>query len=93
LQILSPAAPGIFAIQSEYLKKLGGFDWNLLQFGTETIELSLRIWLCGGVIIRQPCSRVAHSYPNLFNDVVNSGATVGAHDRNAMLISGVLFFF
>ena len=86
-EIFSPAAPGIFAVKKSYLKKMGNFNNGLSGYGSEAIELSLRVWLCGGTVIKQPCSRVAHSYPNLNQDVANMGATLGQHDKNAMFIS------
>lgn len=58
----SPILPpkGIFVINKAFLLKLspdavGGQDGNL-------IELSLKIWTCGGRILKIPCSRVYHSY-------------------------------
>ena len=86
-QVFSPAMPGIFAVRRSYFLDIGGFDQGILYYGAETIELSLRVWLCGGVIIKQPCSRVAHSYFNLDKDIVNSGASLGSHDKNARYIA------
>ena len=60
--VTSPAAPGILAVKTSYYVELGGFDVTLYPWGQENIELSIRAWLCGGIVVRQPCSRVAHRY-------------------------------
>lgn len=44
----------MYAITTEYFWKIGGFEFD----GIEQIELSLKIWLCGGQILKVPCSRV-----------------------------------
>lgn len=58
--VTSPAAPGMFAIKSSYYRDIGGLDVALQPWGQESIELSIRVWLCGGIVVRQSCSRVAH---------------------------------
>lgn len=84
----SPATPGIFAIRSKYFNDIGGLNPNLRNWGQENIELSIRVWLCGGVIIRQPCSRVAHKYKHLNKDRnVGNGITQQMVDRNVMSIA------
>lgn len=84
----SPAAPGILAMKVEYYDTIGGFDSNLYLYGQDNIELSLRVWMCGGLVIRQPCSRVAHKYSNFQGDsTVGNGITQGIVDRNVMSIA------
>lgn len=57
----SPAAPAAaFAVRADYFADIGGVSADpAFASGYEHIELSLRTWLCGGTVIRQPCSRVA----------------------------------
>lgn len=88
--LLSPASPGIMAMKTAYYKAIGGFDTTLTPWGQESVELSLRVWLCGGSVIRQPCARVAHRYDNLFDDTVASasnGVSVGSVDKNVMAVA------
>lgn len=66
----SPAAPSVFAITSNHYKFIGGLSKILHDSDIETVELSIRVWACGGSVIRQPCSRVAQRFFNLDNDYV-----------------------
>ncbi|XP_006873763.1 PREDICTED: putative polypeptide N-acetylgalactosaminyltransferase-like protein 5 [Chrysochloris asiatica] len=59
--IRSPAMPGgIFAIQRHYFNEIGQYDKGMNLWGGENLELSLRIWMCGGQLFIIPCSRVGH---------------------------------
>ena len=57
--INSPAIRGTaWAVRKLFLKRIGGFDESMNDVGGESLELSLRTWMCGGVIKILPCSRV-----------------------------------
>lgn len=84
----SPASPGIFAIRSSYYHLIGGFDTSLTAWGIESVELSIRTWLCGGIVIRQPCSRVAHYYHDFSHKKsLDYGITQGEVDRDVLSIA------
>uniref|UniRef100_H3DK58 Polypeptide N-acetylgalactosaminyltransferase n=1 Tax=Tetraodon nigroviridis TaxID=99883 RepID=H3DK58_TETNG len=69
----SPVLGGeVFAIDRHFFQHVGGFDPGMLLWGEEQIELSIRVWSCGGSMEVAPCSRVAHldhhSLPYTFPD-------------------------
>ncbi|KAM4705131.1 polypeptide N-acetylgalactosaminyltransferase 15 [Rhinophrynus dorsalis] len=61
----SPVIPGcVIAVDRHYFQNIGAFDTGMNLWGVENTELSIRVWLCGGLVEIVPCSRVGHVYQN-----------------------------
>ena len=72
MEWVSPSIPSVFAVSWNYFHFLDRFDEVLLDssiYIQENIDLSIRSWLCEGIVLQQTCSRVAVYYDHIISSI------------------------
>ena len=55
-------AGGLFGVNREFFFDVGAYDAGMIGWGGENLELSFRVWMCGGKMETIPCSHVGHIF-------------------------------
>ncbi|EDQ90491.1 uncharacterized protein MONBRDRAFT_24325 [Monosiga brevicollis MX1] len=90
--VRTPVMPGgIFAMDRLWFHELGEYDPEILYYGGEHLELSFRVWMCGGSMESVPCSGVGHIYRNFdrfaVDPLLEKGRIGHILDRNDLRVA------
>merc|ERR1719341_2326510 len=78
-------AGGLFSIDREYFHHIGAYDEGMEIWGGENLEMSFRVWMCGGTLLIATCSRVGHVFRKTTPYTFPGGTSAIVHRNNARL--------
>ncbi|VDM42900.1 unnamed protein product [Toxocara canis] len=89
--IMSPTmAGGLFAANREYFFEIGGYDPGMDIWGGENLEISFRVWMCGGSVELIPCSHVGHIFRSGHPyNMTGRGGNLDVHGTNSKRLAEV----
>jgi len=79
---------GLFAVKREHFWGLKGYDSEFQLWGFENLEMSLKEWMCGGMLVVVPCSMVEHVHREKW-PFGEEGSHQSNHNRNRVISTWV----